>query len=310
MGHIGRVKGRPEHGAMQGRSPANGRTGGLAENRELATLLREFAEILHQQGEDGFRVPAYRRAAGVIEGLDEPLRGVLERGGRKALEALPRIGTGIAAALEEMLTTGRWRQLERVKGEASPEALLRTLPGVGRALAARLAGEAGIESLEELEQALVFGEPDVGFLGPRRREALHAVLAERLGRRLGRPWPAPQEVPPVAIVLEADALYRARAEAGALRKIAPKRFNPSGEAWLPVMHARHEQWHFTLLFSNTELAHRLHRTDDWVVAYFQKDTGPEGRCTLVTETRGPLAGRRVIRGRERECARYYEGMPA
>jgi hypothetical protein len=35
------------------------------------------------------------------------------------------------------------------------------------------------------------------------------------------------------------------------------------------------------------------------------DPGPEAPCTVVTEARGPLAERRVVRGREGECAAYY-----
>jgi hypothetical protein len=40
---------------------------------------------------------------------------------------------------------------------------------------------------------------------------------------------------------------------------------------------------------------------DWAVIYFHQDSGPEGQRTIVTETRRPLAGRRVVRGREAEC---------
>jgi hypothetical protein len=64
----------------------------------------------------------------------------------------------------------------------------------------------------------------------------------------------------------------------------------------------------TVLFSNTARAHELGKTHDWVVIYYQKD-GPEAQCTVVTETRGPLKGKRVIRGRERECRQFYEMGP-
>jgi putative hydrolase len=83
--------------------------------------------------------------------------------------------------------------------------------------------------------------------------------------------------------------------------IAPRRFNPTGEAWLPILHTERGDWRFTALFSNSALAHELGRVRDWVVIYFHQDSGPEGQRTVVTETRGPLAGRRVVRGRESEC---------
>ncbi|MGX7871978.1 hypothetical protein ACVDG5_002880 [Mesorhizobium sp. ORM6] len=129
---------------------------------------------------------------------------------------------------------------------------------------------------------------------------LGAALAERLGRARLRTTHQPQPFPPVSMLLDVDRMYREKAAAGALRKIAPKRFNPNGEAWLPVLHARHDNWHFTAFFSNTRLAHELAKTNDWVVIYFQAEGQPEGRCTVVTETKGPMAAKRVVRGREDE----------
>jgi len=55
------------------------------------------------------------------------------------------------------------------------------------------------------------------------------------------------------------------------------------------------------MFSNTETAHKVGKTDDWVVVYFEKGKG-ENQHTIVTETRGAMKGRRVIRGREKERA--------
>jgi len=116
--------------------------------------------------------------------------------------------------------------------------------------------------------------------------------------------------PSVEILLAIDREYREKAKAGALRLIAPRRLNPEGKAWLPVLHTRYGPWHFTALFSNTERAHELHRTHDWVVIYFSDAEGEEGQFTVVTERRGTLTGERVVRGREPECAQYYRNAPA
>ncbi|MGA8203108.1 MAG: hypothetical protein WB812_01235, partial [Woeseiaceae bacterium] len=107
--------------------------------------------------------------------------------------------------------------------------------------------------------------------------------------------------PDVALLLDVDAEYRKRAAAGTLPRISPKRFNPDGKAWLPVLHADRADWHFTALYSNTARAHELGRTDDWVVLYYYDGDHREGQCTVVTETHGPLSGSRVVRGRESEC---------
>jgi hypothetical protein len=110
----------------------------------------------------------------------------------------------------------------------------------------------------------------------------------------------------VALLLDVDAEYRGRAEAGDLQKIAPRRFNPEHVAWLPMMHAQRDDWTFTALYSNTARAHELETTHDWVVVYGKhQDRGEETQHTVVTATRGPLVGKRIVRGRERECRAYY-----
>lgn len=89
-----------------------------------------------------------------------------------------------------------------------------------------------------------------------------------------------------------------------LKRIAPRRFNPDHEIWLPVLHTRRGDWEMNLMYSNTARAHELDMTGDWVVIYYERD-GEEDQCTVVTEMRGPLAGRRVVRGREQECRGHY-----
>lgn|GEM_PF-2544992 len=72
-------------------------------------------------------------------------------------------------------------------------------------------------------------------------------------------------------------------------------------------HTQRDDWHFTVLYSNTATAtaHKLKRTHDWVIVYFYDERHVEGQHTVVTETRGPLSGRRVVRGREIACAEFY-----
>ena len=143
-------------------------------------------------------------------------------------------------------------------------------------------------------------------VGARRAAAIRNHLAFAL-KRVRAPAPAaPAPGPPAALLLSVDAEYRDKAEAEKLPTIAPKRFNPEGEAWLPVMHVTRDGWHFSVLFSNTARAHELNRTRDWVVVYYYDDQHHEGQNTVVTETRGPLQGCRVVRGREPECRAHYE----
>jgi hypothetical protein len=215
----------------------------LDENRHIAAQLREAAQLLDGQGDNAYRVAAYLRAADTVEHLERPLRALFDTRGRAGLEELPGIGSGIAAAIAEMLVTGAWSQLARLRGSES--------------------------------EVIRFPQP-----------------------------PAPV-LPDVATLLDVDAEYRAKAAAGRLRTIAPRRFNPEGRSWLPVLHARRGPWHFTALYSNTARAHDLGRTHDWVVIYFYDGDQQEHQCTVVTETRGALAGLRVVRGREAECRDVY-----
>jgi hypothetical protein len=76
-------------------------------------------------------------------------------------------------------------------------------------------------------------------------------------------------------------------------------------AWLPVLHTQRGDRSFHAFFSNTPLAHRLGRTRDWVVIYYEGD-GDEGQATVVTEPRGELQGLRVVRGREDACLVHYQ----
>lgn len=283
-----------------------------ATNAEIAQMLDRVAALLEAQHAEGFRIRAYRNAAATCRRWETGLAQLARDGGREALDALPAIGASISAQILEWLRTGRLRLLDRLEGEVSPEDLFATIPGVGEALAHTLHESLDAETLEDLELAAEDGRLEaVPGIGPRRAQAIRDALARRLGERSRRwrPSSAPERArPPVALLLDVDREYRQKAEAGALRRIAPRRFNPEREAWLPVLHTGREGWTFTALFSNTARAHRLGRTRDWVVIFAERD-GDEVRQTVVTEYQGPLAGLRVVRGREEECARWLEREP-
>ena len=264
-----------------------------------------MADILELQNEDGFRIAAYRRAARTLMELNRPVDEIVRSRGLEGLMELPGIGRGIGAAIVEIVQTGSWSQLDRLCGTLEPEKLFRTVPGIGPALAAEIHGELHIDTLEQLEQAAYDGRLErLPGVGVRRAFAIKGALSERLGHRRFKEH-RPAASPPIGLLLDVDREYLTKAAADSLRKIAPKRFNPKGEAWLPVLHTRRGDWHFTILFSNTQRAHELGKTHDWVVIYFHPDSEPEAQCTVVTETHGPLEGHRVVRGREGDCVAHY-----
>jgi hypothetical protein len=294
-------------------------TDGLRENHRIA-------ELLQAQDASPFREAAYRRAAIELRLLRESIRQLFDARGHRGLVDLPGIGPSITAVIAEYLESGQMALLRGLQGHAAPEDLFTTLPGIGPELARRMHAELGVETLEDLETAAFDGRLEhVAGFGPRRVHALRAILAERL-RRARRPsgtyrtvraepgsehraFP-PDLTPNVPGLLAIDAEYRVRAARGTLPTIAPRRFNPRDEAWLPIWHTELDGWHVTALFSNTPLAHQLGTTRDWVILYYERD-GISGHSTVVTERRGPLTGRRVVRGRERECRLFFEssGVP-
>ncbi|MFQ5937024.1 MAG: helix-hairpin-helix domain-containing protein, partial [Acidiferrobacterales bacterium] len=208
----------------------------LSLNQKVADKLREAADLLHQQGANPFRVSAYRRAAETVISLQRDLRAIVKEEGLDGLTALPGVGRGIAAAIDQILLTGRWSQLERLRGTLDPVRLFQTVPGIGPELAQRIHDTLHVDTLEALELAAHDGRLEtVRGVGPRRAAVLRATLASMLGRlsvsRIQRP-----DGPSVPILLDVDQEYRESAEAKRLPTIAPKRFNPTNEAWLPVLH--------------------------------------------------------------------------
>ena len=276
------------------------------DNATIAQKLVEYANYLEAEEGNVYRVRAYRRAADTVRSLDRPLREVLASEGRTGLEGLAGIGTHLSYTLETLLSTGEFRTLSADGGHIDPERLLTSLPGVGPQLARTLHEQLGISTLEELEQAAHEGRLAGLGIGAKRLRGLIDSVAGRLGRyRLAGPF---RSEPPVAELLGVDAAYREAAGLNCLPRIAPRRFNPDAEPWLPLYQAEHAGWNFRALYSNTALAHRLGQTHDWVVIYFD-DGVVEGQRTVVTETRGDLRGRRVVRGRERECRQHYQPQP-
>lgn len=267
-------------------------------NADVAARLEEVAQLLQQQDANPYRVEAYRRAAETVRGLPRSVADIYQQEGLQGLDSIPTIGPAIARAIRELVLTGKLPMLERLRGEASGASALASVPGIGRILAQRLHDDLGIETLEELETAAHDGSLAMaGGFGEKRVRGIRDALASRLGRAR-RPAAAYTDTrPPVAELLDVDREYREKAAAGRLHHIAPRRFNPGREAWLPVLHTQRGERHYTALFSNTAQAHELGRTRDWVVLYYDTPNG-EQQSTVVTAQQGVLKGKRVVRGRE------------
>jgi hypothetical protein len=277
-------------------------------NDEIAERLDELADLLEAQGANVFRVRAYRTAAHNLRALPAQIHEILDVRGVTGLVQLPGIGESLARSVEKLCLTGRLPLLERLRGESGPEHLFMTLPGIGLEFAGRIHEQLGVESLPDLEVAAYDGRlAKVPGMGRKRVQGIREALRGRFGRPLvPTPAPAHQPVgdPPVQEILSIDHEYREKAAKGEIRLIAPRRWNPRGETWLPVLHTHRDNRHYTALFSNTARAHEAGRTHDWVVVY-RDDRDGHGQWTVITSQFGPMRGKRIIRGREGECASYY-----
>lgn len=282
-------------------------------NDEIADTLDHVADLLELEEESDFRVRSYRNAARTIRDLDKPVDSLMKQDGEDLLRNLPGIGSKLAGAIREIATTGHLGLAERLERETWPGQVFTEVPGLGEELARRIHEQLEIDTLEELEVAAHDGRLEqVEGIGSERAEGVRVALAgllsrssrRRLHQALTAPQEGDQERPSVDLLLEIDEQYRHKAERDQLHKIAPKRFNPEGEAWLPVLNTKRQGWRFTALYSNTATAHRLGKTHDWVVIYHERG-GIQQQCTVVTAERGKPAGKRIVRGREKECREYY-----
>ncbi len=221
-------------------------------NRTIAQRLKEVAELLRSQGSNPFRVQAYQHAAQTLEQLEQPIDDLFHAEGLEGLKQLPGIGESLAQAIRELVLRGKLPMLDRLRGETEPESLLATIPGIGKKLAARLHHDLEIDTLEELESAAHDGRlRQAGGIGEKRLAGLIACLTERLGRVRAKAHHFAQDMPPIEELLDVDREYRGKAQAGLLHLFAPRRFNPTHEAWLPILHTQRGERHYTALFSNT-----------------------------------------------------------
>jgi len=274
-------------------------------NVEIGRQLEEIADLLEAQQANPFRVQAYRRAAASVRHLSKPVAEIWREQGDQGLRAISGVGERLATALRTLVRTGRLPMLDRLRGEADPVALLESVPGIGPVLAERLHDELGIDSLEGLEAAAHDNRlTDLAGIGKKKLAGIIDSLATRLGRVRRERHAAVADVPSVQELLDVDREYREKAAAERLPKIAPRRFNPKGEAWLPILHTHRGDRNYTALYSNTARAHQLGRTRDWVVLYCDEGLD-ERQATVITSQRGSLLGKRIVRGRENDCEQFY-----
>lgn len=282
----------------------------LVENAQIAEILHEVADLLESQDALPPRVGAYRIAAHTVNQMPKPAREIYTAEGPEGLQRLPGIGHSLAHSIGQIIDHGHLQLLDRLRGDFAAERSFCTVPDIGVNLAHRIHEELHIETLEELQQAAEDGTlAQVAGMGPKRVRAVVETLAARLGdagKRARRETGAAEAAERISVseLLSLDQEYRKMAKANQLPLIAPRKFNPTGAAWLPILHTTRASRHYTVLFSNSAHAHEAGTTHDWVVIY--RDDSKHGRWTVITAHFGKLQGKRMVVGRERECLVHYQ----
>ncbi len=100
------------------------------DNKTIATVLYETAALLEIAGEDVFRIRSYRNAAEAIEGWTQPISEIVAD--TKALLAIPGIGKGMVAHLQELLREGHLKIHQQLLEKYHPTMLdLFKIQGLG-----------------------------------------------------------------------------------------------------------------------------------------------------------------------------------
>jgi len=199
-------------------------------NRELAETFQLIGDLMEINGENIYKILAYRKAADSLLNLGRDIHDVHRDG---TLTAIPGVGKAIAEKIDELLRTGKLGFLEKLKDEV-PLGLAEMLkvPDLGPKKVALFWKEAGIDSLAKLESAARAGRlrqlPGMGEKSEAKVLAGIAALSRRTQRHpLGTAYPAAvklltylRQVPGVVSAEAAGSLRRMRPTVGDLDILA------------------------------------------------------------------------------------------
>ena len=126
------------------------------QNAEVAAMFDQAAELLEIEGENQFRVRAYRRAARVIEGLPQSIKSMLSAG--RDLSELPGIGKDLAGKIAEIVEIGHFPLLDSLKRKLPGElGEIATLPGLGPKRVKLLHDKLKVSTLDDLRRVVKTG---------------------------------------------------------------------------------------------------------------------------------------------------------
>ncbi|MCB8981778.1 MAG: DNA polymerase/3'-5' exonuclease PolX [Ardenticatenaceae bacterium] len=167
-------------------------------NREVAKIFSDVADMLSIRGDIIHRVLSYRKASEAIQELGRDINQVYEAG---ELTEIPGIGKTLAEKIEEMLTTGKLTFYDKLAEEIPPTLVeMLKVDGLGPKRVKQVYETLGIATLAELNTAASEGKlRDLPGLGA-KSEAKLVKAIEALARHgddrtpIGEAWPLAHEI--------------------------------------------------------------------------------------------------------------------
>jgi DNA polymerase (family 10) len=121
-------------------------------NEDIAAVFDEIADLLEIEGDNPFRIRAYRNGARTLRELGRDVRTLIERG--EDITRLSGIGKNLADKIHEILGTGHCRTLDKLRKKLPADITeLLKLPGLGPKRVHALYHELDIHNREQLERA-------------------------------------------------------------------------------------------------------------------------------------------------------------
>jgi DNA polymerase (family 10) len=122
------------------------------ENKEIARVLWETADLMEIAGEDSFRIRSYRNGSTTVEGYPERIEDILRDPQRHVTE-IPGIGKGLAHVLAEIVERGSCERRDLLLQKFPPTALeFLKIQGLGPKSIALIFEHYRISTIDELER--------------------------------------------------------------------------------------------------------------------------------------------------------------
>src|SRR5688572_16894592 len=157
-------------------SASNG-TGSRVDNKQVAQVFAEIADLLEIKGENAFKIRAYRTGADTIGAWGDQVARMDEM----QLRELPGIGKDLAAKIRELTTSGTCLYHQELLQEFPPTILdLLRLQGVGPKTVALLYSALNITTVDQLADAARSGRlRDLKGMGPKKEALILKAVEER-----------------------------------------------------------------------------------------------------------------------------------